>query len=84
MRLDELMQQLTEDVEYTSVDGKFQHSHKFNINKEGWGQTTIIRGAGDEHIHKIESFKIKPAGLDNHIHRLPQDVVPQQANQEEQ
>lgn len=86
MRLEELLCQLTEDVEYTSLDGKLPHSHKFAINKNGWGQTTIIRGSGHEHIHKIEAFDIKPAGMDGHTHMLPADVIPQdtQASQEEQ
>lgn len=84
MRLEELLCQLTEDVEYTSTDGKFPHSHKFDINKEGWGQTTTMRGGDQEHIHKIEAFQVKPAGHDAHTHTLPADVVPQQDKQEEQ
>lgn len=83
MNLKELLEQLTEDVEYTSTDGQYPHSHKYNIDREGNGQTTIMRGAGPEHIHAIVRYEVKPAGEDAHTHTLPQETQPDEEEGEE-
>ena len=74
MNLHELLQQLTEDTEYTSTDGQEPHSHKYKIDRDGNGQTTTMRGEGPEHIHAIVNYEVTPAGADAHTHTLPEET----------
>jgi len=49
--------------------GTWRHSHAAEWNnKTGNGTTKDTQGDGPEHTHKIEKFKVLPAGDDDHIH----------------
>lgn len=59
---------------YTTVDGQPPgHAHAFQIDENGNGYTKGQIGSGEgvaPHTHDIVNRKVKPAGSDNHTHRL--------------
>jgi hypothetical protein len=62
--------EINEDTKYTTIDGQKPHKHKYEIDRDGNGKTTITIGRGLEHTHKIKNYEVKPAGHDNHAHKI--------------
>jgi hypothetical protein len=77
MNAQEFFDMLNEDTKYTTINGQYPHKHKYNIDEKGDGQTTKVIGDGPEHFHKIESWDVKPAGDDKHIHFIRQQMNPE-------
>lgn len=61
---------LNEDTKYTTIDGQKPHKHKYEIDRDGNGKTTITIGKGPEHTHAIENYVVAPADFDNHTHTI--------------
>jgi len=72
-KLNEFLSAINEKIKYTSVSGQFPHKHKYKIDKDGAGITTMVNGDGPEHQHQIESFVVQPAGDDNHNHIIEEN-----------
>lgn len=67
------MAQKKPETGFTSVNGNPKHSHAFRIDAFGNGSTSGLIGSGAPHEHHIIQRKVKPSGMDSHVHELIMD-----------
>ena len=53
----------------TTIGGDLKHTHGFDVDDNGDGET-INTSEGPDHVHKIITFEVQPAGAGNHTHDI--------------